>query len=200
MPWNPIFVQTTLPAWMIAQSKNPNLTYSYKPLAAEIAKNYHLAAATVQTPFGAPVVKRGKSRTIQLGFEASFKLAEEWQKANISPTDYTVKQWNSEMPNSVFAPAAKSIVKYWTGGTMATAPPPPGGGVGTTNKILIPGLTVALTPAIAAAFKLGKTYPLCTALNVAFIAHLKTISGTWVGFAAAGTPPPPFVFPWATLI
>jgi hypothetical protein len=200
MPWNPIPVQTTLPAWMIAQSKNPNLTYSYKPLAEQIAKNYHLAAATVQTPYGAPVVKRGKSRTIQLGFEASFKLAEEWQKANISPTDYTVKQWNSEMPNSVFAPAAKSIVRYWTGGTMATTPPPPGGGVGTTNKILIPGLTAALTPAIAAAFKLGKTYPLCTALNVAFIAHLKTISGSWVGFAAAGSPPPPFVFPWATLI
>ena len=200
MPWNPIPVQTTLPAWMIAQSKNPNLTYSYKPLAKQIALNYHLAATAVQTPYGAPVVKRGKSRTIQLGFEASFKLAEEWQSANIGETDYTVKQWNNEMPNSVFAPAAKSIVKYWTGGTMATAPPPPGGGVGTTNKILIPGLTVALTPAIAAAFKLGKTYPLCTALNVAFIAHLKTISGTWVGLAAAGTPPPPFVFPWATLI
>jgi len=200
MPWNPLPFQTILPGWMMSQASNQSLTYSYKPLAKEIGRNYHLAATAVQTPYGAPVVKRGKARTIQLGFEASFKLAEEWQTANISPTDYTVKQWNSEMPNAVWAPAAKAVVKYWTGGTMATAPPPPGGGAGTTNKILVPGATIALTPAIGAAFKLGKTYPLCSALNVAFIAHLKLVTGTWVGLAAAGSPPPPLVFPWVTLI
>ncbi len=200
MPWNPIPFQTTLPGWMMSQASNTSLTYSYKPLAKQIGLNYHLAATAVQTPYGAPVVKKGKSRTIQLGFEASFKLAEEWQTANISPTDYTVKQWNSEMPNAVWIPAAKAVVKYWTGATMSTAPPPPGGGVGTTNKVLIPGLTVPLNSAIGSAFKIGKTYPLCSALNVAFIAHLKLVTGSWVGLAAAGSPPPPFVFPWVTLI
>jgi hypothetical protein len=200
MPWNPAPITGLLPAWMKSQSLSTSTSFSYKPLAKQIGQNYHLAAATVQTTYGAPVLKRGTARTIQLGFEASFQLAQEWLTITVQDGDYTVKQWNNDMPNSVWAPAAKSIVKYWTGGTMATVPPPPGGGVGTTNKILVPGLTVALTPAISAAFKLGKTIPLCTALNVAFIAHLKTISGTWVGFAAAGTPPPPFAFPWVTLV
>ena len=200
MPWNPIPFVTTLPAWMISQSQNESLEYSYKPLAQQIGLNYHLAATLVQTPYGAPVVKRGTANTIQLGFEASFKLAEDWTFANIKDNTYVDKQWNSEMPDYVWAPAAKAVVKYWTGGTMATTPPPPGGGVGTTNKILIPGLTPVLGSAISAAFKLGKTYPLCTALNVAFIAHLKTVSGSWVGLAAAGSPPPPFVFPWVTLV
>ena len=200
MPWNPAPFVTTLPAWMIAQSQNPNLEYSYEPLAEEIGKSYHTAASLAQTTYGAFVANRGTATTIENGFKASFELAEQWQTANIGETDYTVKQWNNEMPDSVWIPAAKAVVEYWNGGTMKTAPPPPGGGVGTTNKILFPGATVALTPAISAAFKLGKTYPLCSALNVAFIAHLKLVTGTWVGFAAGGTPPPPFTFPWVSLI
>ena len=197
MPWNPLPVTTALPAWMLS---NKTGSYSYRPLAKQIGKSYHLAASTVQTTFGQLVTKRGSATTIQLGFEASFELAEQWQESNISPTDYTVKQWNSEMPNSVWAPAAKGIVRYWTGAQMATAPPAPGGGVGFTNPVLVPGLTIALTPAISAAFKLGKTFPLCAALNVAFIAHLKTTSGLWSGLAAGGTPPPPLAVPWTTLV
>ena len=197
MPWNPLPVTTALPAWMLS---NRTGSYSYRPLANQIGKSYHLAAATVQTPYGAPVIKRGTALTIQLGFEASFELAEQWQEANIKPNDYTVKQWNSEMPNSVWAPAAKSVVRYWTGAQMAVVPPPPGGLVGATNPVLVPGLTLALTPAISAAFKLGKTFPLCAALNVAFIAHLKTTSGLWTGTAPGFPSPVPFAFPWVTLV
>ena len=197
MPWNPLPVTTALPAWMLS---NRTGSYSYRPLAKQIGKSYHLAAATVQTPYGAPVIKRGKARTIQLGFEASFQLAQEWLTFTIQDGDYTVKEWNNEMPDSVWSPAAKSIVKYWTGAQMSLVPPPPGGLVGATNPVLVPGLTVALTPAISAAFKLGKTVPLCLALNVAFIAHLKTTSGLWTGTAPGVPSPVPYVFPWVTLV
>ena len=201
MPWNPIPFVTTLPGWMMSQSSNTSLSYSYKPLAQQIGLNYHIAATAVNTTFGSLPVKRGTANGIRIGFEASFQLAEDWGYANISETDYTVKQWNNDMPDSVWIPAATAVVNYWKGGTMATAPPPPGGGVGYTNKILIGGTISPLNSAIGAAFKIGKTFPLCTALNIAFIGHLKLVTGLWAGLTVpppTGTPPP-YAFPWVSL-
>ena len=196
MPWNPLPITGVLSAWMLS---NRTGSYSYRPLAKQIGKQYHIAAATVETPYGAPVVSRGSALTVQLGFEASFQLAQDWITTNIGEFDYTVKQWNNDIPDTVWIPAAKGVVRYWTGAQMATAPPPPGGGAGVTNPVLLPGLTVPLNSAISAAFKIGRTVPLCTALNVAFIAHLKTTSGLWTGFTPS-VPPAPFAFPWVTLV
>jgi hypothetical protein len=199
MPWIPAPIIGVLYAWMISQSANKSGSFSYTPLALQIGLNYHLAATAVNTTFGALPVSKGSAAGIQAGFEASFELAQQWATTNIQPTDNTVKDWNSEMPDSVWIPAATSIVNYWKGGSMATAPPPPGGGVGATNPILFAGTPAPLNSAIGAAFKLGTTVGLCNALNIAFIAHLKMVSGLWTGLAAAGTPPPPLVVPWVSL-
>ena len=198
MPWNPIPFVTTLPGWMMSQSSNTSLTYSYQPMASQIGLNYHIAATAVQTPFGSLPLKKGTAADITSGFDASFELAQQWLTTNIQPTDYTVKQWNNDMPDSVWLPAALGVIKYWTGGMMTPLPPPPGGAVGTINPILFPGSPSPLNTMIGAAFKIGKTFPLCAALNVAFIAHLKLVAGTWTGVTGS-TPPLALVFPWITL-
>jgi len=198
MPWNPVPFVTTLPGWMMSQSSNTSLSYSYTPLARQIGLNYHLAATLVNTMFGSVPLTRGTALGIQEGFEASFELAQQWLTTNIQPTDYTVKQWNNDMPDSVWLPAATAVVNYWLGGMMSPLPPPPPGVVPTANPILFPGLPVPLNSAIGAAFKIGKTFPLCAALNVAFIAHLKLVAGTWTGVTGS-VPPLPYVFPWITL-
>lgn len=200
MAWNPLPITGSLRAWMTSQSASSSVgPFSYTPFAVQVGINYKAAAAAVQTTFGSLPLSVGTAGDVTAGFEASFELAQQWTTSNINQNTNEDKNYYLDLPDSIWLPAAKGVVKYWTGATMAPSPPPPGGGVGTTNVVVIPGTSVPLNSLIGVAFKQNNATALCGLLNTAFIAHLKTVTGIWTGLAAAGSPPPPFVFPWVTL-
>tara|TARA_R110000803_G_scaffold202439_1_gene267612 strand:- start:374 stop:979 length:606 start_codon:yes stop_codon:yes gene_type:complete len=200
MPWNPSPITGTLRGWMTGQSASSSEgPFSYQPMATQIGLNYHIAATAVNTIFASLPIAKGTAADITSGFEDSFELAQQWTTANINQNSQDEKDWWRDLPDSTWLPAAASVVKYWTGGMMSPLPPPPGGGVGIANPILFPGATSPLNINIGKAFKTGNATNLCSLLNTAFVTHLTEVSGTWTGLAAAGTPPPPYVFPWVTL-
>jgi hypothetical protein len=199
MPWNPAPITGILRGWMAGQSASSSEgPFSFQPMALQIGLNYHIAATAVQTTFGSLPLKKGTAADITSGFDASFELAQQWTTANINQNSQEDKDWFKDLPDSVWLPAALGVIKYWTGGMMTPLPPPPGGAVGTINPILFPGSPSPLNTMIGAAFKTGNATALCSLLNVAFIAHLKLVAGTWTGFTPSA-PPVPLVFPWVTL-
>lgn len=209
MPWIPAPFRLKFPAWLVSSTGTE--PYSFKPIAQEIGKDYVLAAVAAQTSFGSFPLSVGTALDIQEGFEKSFEKIQThmddvvtWAPGD-SPTE-----WGMQVPDEVWLDAATAVVKYWGGGSMLPAPPAPGGSAGISNDILFPGYAInnqtgfisveaQLTKDISAAFKLYNGPAMGTALDKAFVAHLKLVSGLWSGLAAAGTPPPPFAFPWVGL-
>ena len=189
MPWGATF-QSTITAFLAA-----NNSASRELTAQTIASLYHADALLVSPtliPGSTPLTLPGPSG-IQAGFLASFNAA-------FAITEGQVGQ----VPDSIWLPAASSVVTYWTGVQFNPLVPAPGGLLGTTSTVTFPGEPSALASQLGAAFKAGLSATtsaqgaalVAAALNGAFVSHLTTVSGTWIG-TAPGAPPVPYTFPWA---
>jgi len=189
MPWGVSFQSTTTSFLAIGRAESLNLA------AQTIAAAYHTDALLVNPlliPGSTPLSLPGPSG-IQAGFETSFTLAQELKAGPV--------------PSQVWLPAASSIITYWTGAQFNPLIPAPGGLLGTTSSVLFPGDANSLAEGIATAFRAGQpaltqadgASLVAAALNAAFISHLATVSGLWVG-TAPGAPPIPYTFPWTGLI
>ena len=188
MPWGVSF-QSTITAFLAA-----NNSASRELTAQTIASLYHadaqLASPTL-IPGSTPLTLPGPSG-IQAGFLASFNAA-------FAITEGQVGQ----VPDSIWLPAASSVVTYWTGVQFNPLVPAPGGLLGVTSTVLYPGDASALASQLGVAFKAGlpavsafqAASLVAAALNGAFVSHLAQVSGTWIG-TAPGAPPVPYTFPW----
>ena len=185
MPWGATF-QSTITAFLAA-----NNSASRELTAQTIASLYHADAQLTSPtliPGSTPLTLPGPSG-IQAGFLASFNAA------------FAITE--GEVPDSIWLPAASSVVAYWTGVQFNPLVPAPGGLLGTTSTVLFPGEASALASQLGAAFKAGLSATtsaqgaalVAAALNGAFVSHLAQVSGTWIG-TAPGAPPIPYIFPW----
>lgn len=105
----------------------------------------------------------------------------------------------SQFNASVWDPLVDSIIIYWTDVKFTPNPPPPGGLTGQNNIITYPGNENKLKLDIYEAFTSGTIEKVADLLNIAFINHLSTITGTWIG-TAPGSPPPPYTLQWSGLL
>jgi len=188
MPWGLTF-QPSMTAFLAA-----NNSASAEIAAQTIATLYHTDAQLISptlVPGSLPLTLPGPGG-IQAGFLASFNAA------------FNIKE--GVIPDTIWMPAASSIITYWTGVQFAPMPPAPGGLLGTTNTVLFPGEPSSLASSISAAFKAGQpaitsidgASLVASALNIAFVSHLAQVSGIWIG-TAPGAPPIPYIFPWVGL-
>lgn len=179
MPWNSGSFIGTMTSWFSSLSDKTETQ-----TAQTIAQAYSSAAVTTQTFFGSLPILVGPISGIEQGFLESFNSAKE-----IEEGEPEVNIWLS---------AASSIITYWTGAQFLPLPPPPGGSSGNTNTVLVPGIPLTLAADLKTAFSQDTPTDAATQLNQAFVNHLTTIQGLWVG-QTSSSPPTPFSFPWVSL-
>ena len=90
-----------------------------------------------------------------------------------------------------------SIITFWTG-TSFNLTLPPGGLAGISNTVISAGLAISLAADLKTAFEQDTGIDSALKLNEAFVKHLSTINGLWVG-TAPGAPPPPLSVSWTGL-
>lgn len=146
--------------------------------AKKIGQLYHQAVRTampILVPGATPT--GGSASIIAKGFEASFKLGKALGKLPANP--------------AIWAPAASSVVLYWTG--MSFTPIPPPTWISGANITTVPG--VPPIPQIYSAMQ-AKTAPgVASGLVAAFSTHLLSVSGIFTG-PNAGSAGAPVPFPW----
>ena len=179
MSWNSASFINTINTWFSSLSDK-----SETETAQTIAQAYTLSAISVNTSFAATPISLKPSLIIQQGFLQSFNLANMLSEG--------------ETDTNIWLPTATSLIEFWTNTSFNIVPPPPGGLVGASNAITSPGLPLAIALDLKTAFSQEDSISAATKLNQAFINHLSTINGTWIG-TAPGAPPPPFSFPWVGL-
>jgi len=179
MPWNSGSFTGTMTSWFNSLSDKTEAD-----TAQTISQAYSAAATTAQTLFLSLPISVGSPAGIAQGFLDSFNAGKEIEEG--------------ELDVNIWLPAASSIITYWTGAQFSPVPPPPGGSSGNVNSITIPGIPLSLAADLRTAFSQESAEASATQLNQAFINHLTTVQGIWVG-QTSSTPPTPFSFPWVGL-
>lgn len=179
MPWNSVGFIGTMTSWFNTLSDKTE-----SQTANQIANAYASSAVSASTSFGAAAITLKPSTIISNGFINSFNGAK-----NIEEGELAITIWTS---------AASAVVQYWSELSLSILAIPPGGAVGATNNVASAGVPLTLAADLKTAFSQDSAINAATKLNEAFINHLSTIKGTWIG-TAPGTPPPAFSFPWAGL-
>ena len=179
MPWNSGSFTGTMTSWFGSLSDKTETQ-----TAQTIAQAYSSAAATAQTFFLSLPISVGSVSGIEQGFLQSFNSAKEIEEG--------------ELDVNIWLSAASSIITYWTGAQFSPLPPPPGGSSGNTNTITIAGIPLSLASDLKTAFSQESAEASAIQLNQAFVNHLSTVQGIWVG-QTSSTPPTPLSFPWVGL-
>ena len=179
MSWNSDSFINTVNTWFSSLSDK-----SETQTAQTIAQAYTLSAISAKTSFASIPISLKPPLVIQQGFVQSFNLAKELSE--------------SEPDVNIWLPAAASIITFWTSTSFNIVPPPPGGLIGANNSVTSPGVPLTIALDLKTAFSQEDSISTATKLNQAFLNHLSTINGIWIG-TAPGAPPIPFSFPWVGL-